>query len=110
MFRSASTVLAGMCFLMFGLCSAPKTKEVSRQIKIQEEEVKVDLLYFGATWCPPCNQMKKLFKDKEIKKDFPLPSGSLIHMTSEVQDIWQHCIPKSNTDKGRMSLTFRLLK
>ena len=41
MFRSASTVLAGMCFLMFGLCSAPKTKEVSRQIKIQEEEVKV---------------------------------------------------------------------
>jgi thiol-disulfide isomerase/thioredoxin len=69
MFRSASTVLAGMCFLMFGLCSAPKTKEASRQIKIQEEEVKVDLLYFGATWCPPCNQMKKIFKDKEIKKE-----------------------------------------
>tara|TARA_B110000211_G_C14075699_1_gene551920 strand:+ start:1358 stop:1870 length:513 start_codon:yes stop_codon:yes gene_type:complete len=48
--------------------------------------------------------------DQEMKKDFPLPSGSLIHMTSELQDIWQHSIPKANTLNGRMSLTFRLLK
>lgn len=46
----------------------------------------------------------------EIIKDFELPSGSLIYMTDEVQELWQHAIPKSNTQKGRMSLTFRKLK
>ena len=45
--------------------------------------------------------------DKTIIKDFPLPSGSLIYMTQEVQDDWQHAVPKSATDHGRMSLTFR---
>jgi len=45
--------------------------------------------------------------DKSIIQDFDLPSGSLIYMTNAVQDKWQHAIPKSDTDKGRMSLTFR---
>ena len=27
------------------------------------------LLYFGATWCGPCGKMKKLFKDKDVKKE-----------------------------------------
>lgn len=30
---------------------------------------KPDLLYFGATWCIPCGKMKKLFKDKDVKKE-----------------------------------------
>ena len=46
---------------------------------------------------------------KENKVDFALPSGSIIYMTKEVQDKWHHSIPKSNSDKGRMSLTFRKL-
>ncbi len=49
-------------------------------------------------------------ENKEIIKDFDLPSGSLIYMTNAVQDEWQHAIPKSNTEKGRMSLTFRKMK
>jgi len=49
-------------------------------------------------------------KDKELKKDFDLLSGSLIYMTNEVQEEWQHAIPKSGTEKGRMSLTFRKIK
>jgi alkylated DNA repair dioxygenase AlkB len=44
-------------------------------------------------------------KDEII--DLDLPSGSLIYMTQEVQKIWQHAIPTTNTDKGRMSLTLR---
>jgi alkylated DNA repair dioxygenase AlkB len=48
--------------------------------------------------------------NKENKKDFPLPSGSLIYMTQEVQDLWQHSVPKSLESKGRMSLTFRSIK
>ena len=48
--------------------------------------------------------------NKEVKKDFVLTSGSLFYMTNEVQELWQHSIPKSDTDKGRMSLTFRKMK
>lgn len=46
-------------------------------------------------------------ENKEIIKDYPLESGSLFYMTNEVQKEWQHAIPKSNTENGRMSLTFR---
>lgn len=48
-------------------------------------------------------------QDKEELIDYPLPSGSLIYMSQEVQDEWHHAIPKSDTDLGRMSLTFRRL-
>jgi alkylated DNA repair dioxygenase AlkB len=41
--------------------------------------------------------------------DFTLRSGSLFYMTSDVQDLWVHSIPVSDTDNGRMSLTFRNL-
>jgi len=49
-------------------------------------------------------------ENKENIKDFKLPSGSFIYMDNEVQDIWKHAIPKSNTKNGRMSLTFRKIK
>lgn len=49
-------------------------------------------------------------KDKTIIKDFELTSGSFIYMTNEVQDEWQHSIPKSDTENGRMSLTFRKME
>lgn len=48
--------------------------------------------------------------DRELIKDFELPSGSFIYMTNEIQDEWQHSIPKSDTENGRMSLTFRKMK
>lgn len=48
--------------------------------------------------------------DKDLIHDFKLPSGSLIYMTQQVQHKWQHAIPKSNTENGRMSLTFRKIK
>lgn len=49
-------------------------------------------------------------ENKDLIKDYELPSGSLIYMTNELQDEWQHSIPKSDTEKGRMSLTFRKIK
>jgi alkylated DNA repair dioxygenase AlkB len=48
--------------------------------------------------------------NKEEILDYQLSSGSLIYMTQKVQDLWQHAIPKSDTEKSRMSLTFRLIK
>ena len=41
--------------------------------------------------------------------DFTLRSGSLFYMTAGVQNLWVHSIPVSDTDSGRMSLTFRNL-
>jgi alkylated DNA repair dioxygenase AlkB len=41
--------------------------------------------------------------------DFTLRSGSLFYMTADVQDLWVHSIPVSDTYSGRMSLTFRNL-
>lgn len=49
-------------------------------------------------------------ENREITKDFELPSGSFFYMTNAVQDKWQHAIPKSDTENGRMSLTFRKIK
>lgn len=47
-------------------------------------------------------RFKKISNQKETF-DFELPSGSLIYMTQEIQNIWQHSIPKSSTENGRMS-------
>ena len=49
-------------------------------------------------------------KNKENKINFPLPAGSLIFMTNEVQEFWHHSVPKSPESKPRMSLTFRSIK
>ncbi|MEN7549429.1 alpha-ketoglutarate-dependent dioxygenase AlkB [Rapidithrix thailandica] len=48
--------------------------------------------------------------NKEVIRDYLLPSGSLIYMRNDVQDKWQHAVPKSDTPQGRMSLTFRQIK
>ncbi|GEM56229.1 alpha-ketoglutarate-dependent dioxygenase AlkB [Flavobacterium branchiophilum NBRC 15030 = ATCC 35035] len=41
---------------------------------------------------------------------YELTAGSLVYMTQEIQTIWQHSIPKSNTENARISLTFRQIK
>lgn len=52
----------------------------------------------------------KNIKAPSEQVDFQLPAGSLIYMTQEVQDEWLHAIPASDTDNGRMSLTFRAIR
>lgn len=49
-------------------------------------------------------------EDQSIGHDCPLPTGSLVYMTQEVQDKWQHAIMKDETTKGRISLTFRKIE
>lgn len=46
--------------------SEPKTEIVTQKPEVKK---KTQMLYFGATWCPPCNKMKQLFKDPEVKKE-----------------------------------------
>ena len=55
------------------LTLSPSTKnnlEIKRVVLQQQDKVeKTQMLYFGATWCPPCKKMKQLFKDPEVKKE-----------------------------------------
>ena len=78
----------------------------SDRVDILEEGTGVAILSIGDT---------RILRFREIERknnriDYQLPSGSLIYMSKEVQDKWNHSIPKSNSEKGRMSLTFRKLK
>ncbi|RYD55173.1 MAG: alpha-ketoglutarate-dependent dioxygenase AlkB [Sphingobacteriales bacterium] len=41
---------------------------------------------------------------------YELNNGSLTYMTQELQTEWQHAIPRSDTDKPRISLTFRQIR
>lgn len=44
--------------------------DIQKVVLTKPQEVKkTQMLYFGATWCPPCNKMKQLFKDPEVKKE-----------------------------------------
>lgn len=45
--------------------------------------------------------------DPELFLTYELTAGSLVYMTQEIQKHWQHAIPRSATEQGRMSLTFR---
>ena len=48
-------------------------------------------------------------ENKENLVDFELKAGSLVFMTIALQKEWKHAIPKSDTERGRISLTFRKL-
>lgn len=39
-------------------------KDGSYEVETKE---KVEVLYFGAVWCGPCQQMKRMFKDKDVQ-------------------------------------------
>jgi thiol-disulfide isomerase/thioredoxin len=45
--------------------------EQKEEVPIEQPAAKkvTQMLYFGATWCPPCKKMKQLFKDPEVKKE-----------------------------------------
>lgn len=48
--------------------------------------------------------------NKEIEFDYSLANGSLCYMNQETQLHWQHSIPKDESIKPRMSLTFRKIQ
>jgi len=48
--------------------------------------------------------------DPEEKYASPLPSGSLLYMSPEIQGTWKHAVLKQPQAGGRISLTFRQLR
>ena len=94
------------CLINYYLDGKSKMGFHSDQTAILEEGTGVVVVSLGETRTLRFRNIA----NKELKKDFPLPSGSLIYMENAVQDEWQHAVPKADTNNGRMSLTFRRIK
>jgi len=94
------------CLINYYLDGKSKMGFHSDQTDILQQGTGVAILSLGETRTLRFRRIE----NKEIKIDYNLPSGSLIYMTNEVQNKWQHAIPKSVTENGRMSLTFRRIK
>jgi alkylated DNA repair dioxygenase AlkB len=48
-------------------------------------------------------------RDRSVEHAYPLPSGSLLYMTEDLQGDWLHAIPKASGVGERISLTFRAI-
>ena len=91
------------CLINYYLDGSSKMGWHSDQTDILAPNTGVVIVSLGATRSLRFREIT----NKENKVDYPLPSGSLIYMTQQVQALWQHAVPKADTDQGRMSLTFR---
>ncbi|MDQ1817092.1 alpha-ketoglutarate-dependent dioxygenase AlkB [Massilia sp. CCM 9210] len=49
-------------------------------------------------------------RDAAVRVDYPLPNGSLLYMSGQVQQDWVHAIPKDPHAGERISLTFRSMR
>lgn len=50
----------------------------------------------------------RTYKEKENKLNFALSHGSLVLMKGDMQNIWEHQVPKSTKETGaRINITFR---
>lgn len=91
------------CLINYYLDGKSKMGYHSDQIDILEPQTGVAIISVGAV-----RTLKfRNILNPELFESFELTAGSLIYMTQEVQKIWQHSIPQSNTEEGRISITLR---
>lgn len=65
MFRILVLVLL---FLSLSFVRSEEASSYDEAVKIAKKDKKKIFLYFGASWCVPCQAMKKMFKEKEVKE------------------------------------------
>lgn len=91
------------CLINYYLDGKAKMGYHSDQTDILEAGTGIAIVSLGET-----RTLK--FRSKNNAGEFlsySLTAGSLIYMTQAIQDDWQHSIPNSDTENGRISLTFR---
>lgn len=93
------------CLLNYYLDGKSKMGFHSDQTDILVKDTGIAIISLGET---------RILKFRNIKNheqvlNYELAAGSLVYMTQEIQNEWQHSIPKSDTENGRISLTFRQL-
>lgn len=94
------------CLINYYLDGKSKMGYHSDQTDILETDTGIAIVSVGET---------RILKFRNIENpdeflNYELTSGSLVYMTQEVQSVWQHSIPKSDTSNGRISLTFRRMR
>lgn len=94
------------CLINYYLDGKSKMGYHSDQTDILETDTGIVIVSIGET-----RTLKfKNIENPEELLHYELTSGSLVYMTQDIQSFWQHSIPKSDTSKGRISLTFRKMK
>jgi len=78
------------CLINYYLNGKSKMGFHSDQTDILEDQTGVAIVSVGETRILRFRNIE----DRENVIDYELPSGSLIYMSQEVQDIWQHSNPK----------------
>ncbi|MEL6255166.1 MAG: alpha-ketoglutarate-dependent dioxygenase AlkB [Bacteroidota bacterium] len=94
------------CLINYYLDGKSKMGFHSDQIDKLKVETGIGIISLGA-------ERSISFRQKENKAqkiEQLLHAGSFFHMNQQVQDEWEHAIPKDGSEKGRMSLTFRAIK
>jgi alkylated DNA repair dioxygenase AlkB len=94
------------CLINYYLDGRSKMGWHSDQTDILHEGTGIAIVSIGET---RIIQFRDIVAPEKII-DYALPAGSLIYMTQEVQAHWQHAIPRSDTEQGRISLTFRRMR
>lgn len=97
---------ANNCLINFYGDGKSKMGYHSDQTDILETDTGIAIVSIGE---PRILKFRKI-ENPEFFLTYELTAGSLVYMTQEIQKIWQHSIPKSNTENGRISLTFRKIK
>lgn len=94
---------ANNCLINYYMDGKSKMGYHSDQTDILEKNTGIAIVSVGET-----RTLKfRNIQNPEEFVPYELTSGSLVYMTQEIQDSWQHSIPKSDTENGRISLTFR---
>lgn len=94
------------CLINYYLDGKSKMGYHSDQTDILETDTGIAIVSLGET-----RTLKfRNIANPEQFLTYDLTAGSLIYMTQEIQKAWQHSIPKSDTENGRISLTFRRMR
>jgi alkylated DNA repair dioxygenase AlkB len=94
------------CLINYYLDGKSKMGFHSDQTDILEKDSGVAIISLGQ---PRILRFRNIHAKEQIV-DFELGSGSLLYMTQAVQLEWEHAVPKSDNNDGRISLTLRKIK
>lgn len=94
------------CLINYYLDGSSKMGFHSDQTDILEENTGIGIISLGQA---RILRFRNIHEKAHIQ-DFLLQSGSLLYMTQQVQNEWEHAVPKSTVDAGRMSITLRRIK
>ena len=96
------------CLLNYYLNGRSKMGYHSDQTDILEPGTGVAIVSLGETRPLLFRRIARPTDDEPLR--YELTAGSLLYMTQQVQADWQYAIPRTATDHGRISLTFRQMR